>query len=79
MFEDAWPSLPMTDRSLVGAGCLSCRNLTDLVESTCLAFPGGIPLAILQDRVPHDHAYPGDRGIRFQPAEVRPGRPAPIR
>jgi hypothetical protein len=42
--------------------------LIDLVESTCEAFPAGIPLDILQDRLRHDQAFPGDHGIRFEKA-----------
>ena len=60
------PFLPQDPPSLMGAGCLDCRHLIDLVESTCDAFPSGIPLEILQDRIPHDRHYPGDRGIQFE-------------
>ncbi len=57
---------PLDHRYLVGTGCLDCRHLIDLVESTCEAFPKGIPLEILQDGVRHDAHYPGDRGIHFE-------------
>ena len=61
------PPFPAQDLpTLMGAGCLDCRHLIDLVESTCEAFPRGIPLEILQDRIPHDRHYPGDRGIQFE-------------
>ncbi|MBK9795325.1 MAG: hypothetical protein IPP58_02295 [Holophagaceae bacterium] len=66
MTEDLSPLQPPEYRYLVGVGCLDCRHLIDLVESTCEAFPGGIPLDILQDRVRHDAHYPGDRGIHFE-------------
>lgn len=55
------------DTQLVGAGCLSCANLIDLVEGICLGFPQGIPEAIRQDRVRHDQPFPGDGGFRFTP------------
>jgi hypothetical protein len=57
---------PLDQRFLVGTGCLECKHLIDLVESTCEAFPEGIPLDILQDRVRHDASYPGDHGVRFE-------------
>ena len=60
---------------LVGSRCLDCLHLTDLLEGTCQAFPGGIPEDILQDRVLHDRPYPGDHGLRFDSASERQGRP----
>lgn len=66
MPQDSSDSQPMDHRYLVGAGCLECNHLIDLVESVCEAFPGGIPLEILQDKVKHDTSYPGDHGIRFE-------------
>jgi hypothetical protein len=59
---------PLDQRFLVGSGCLECGHLIDLVESTCEAFPAGIPLDILQDRLRHDQPFPGDHGIRFEKA-----------
>ncbi len=57
------------EADLVGSGCLNCRHLVDLVEGTCLAFPDQIPLDILQDRIRHDRPFPGDHGLRFEPAQ----------
>ena len=68
MPQDPPPFLPLDQRSLVGTGCLDCAHLIDLVESTCEAFPVGIPLDILQDRVRHDRSYPGDHGIQYKKA-----------
>jgi len=68
MPQDPPSSLPLDQRYLVGTGCLDCKHLTDLVESTCEAFPKGIPFEILQDRVRHDTPYPGDHGIHFEKA-----------
>lgn len=53
---------------LVGAKCMECRHLIDLVEGICLAFPERIPKDIMQDRVHHTGPYPGDHGLRFERA-----------
>ncbi len=68
MPQDFSASQPLDHRYLVGAGCLECSHLIDLVESVCEAFPGGIPLEILQDKVKHDASYSGDHGIQFEKA-----------
>ncbi len=68
MPQDPPQFLPLDQHSLVGTGCLDCLHLIDLVESTCEAFPKGIPLDILQDRVRHDRSYPGDHGILYEKA-----------
>jgi len=66
MPQEPSPLQALDHRFLVGVGCLDCRHLIDLVESTCLAFPAGIPLEILQDVVHHDRSYPGDHGLHFE-------------
>jgi hypothetical protein len=38
------------------------------VAGACAAFPNGIPDAIAEGDVEHREPYPGDRGIRFEPA-----------
>jgi len=65
---------------LIPAQCARCRHLlgmattvpvTDLeseVEPACTAFPRGIPRAIQEGRHRHRRPYPGDGGIRFEPA-----------
>lgn len=55
--------------------CLDCIHLHDIKpgqESTCDAFPEGIPQPIIWGN--HDHLTPfdGDNGIRF---EQQPGPP----
>lgn len=34
----------------------------------CAAFPDGIPAVILGNRFDHHAEYPGDHGIRYEPA-----------
>jgi hypothetical protein len=36
---------------------------------TCAAFPDGIPTVIEDGSFDHANPYPGDNGIRFQPAK----------
>lgn len=38
--------------------------------SVCMAYPGGIPFAILANQVDHRKKYPLDRGIRFAPVSL---------
>lgn len=49
--------------------CPSCRNLIDRERWRCRAYPLGIPAAILVGRWDHRRPFPGDNGIRFEPAE----------
>lgn len=48
--------------------CFTCKHLNreNPAESTCTAFPKGIPLPILANKHDHRTAYPDDRGIRYE-------------
>jgi len=65
----------------ISAQCIGCkhfhgdivyRDTEEGVEENsmpaCEAFPDGIPEEITEERHDHREPYPGDRGIRFEPA-----------
>lgn len=46
--------------------CNECVHLF-AGKTACAAFPDGIPKEILLNRHDHREAYPGDKGVRFEP------------
>lgn len=47
--------------------CTYCRHIKwDAYPPACDAFPDGIPVKILVNRVDHRQRVPGDHGIQFE-------------
>jgi len=46
--------------------CMDCEYRDDESVSRCLAFPKGIPMAILLNEFDHTKPYKGDHGIQFK-------------
>ncbi len=53
--------------------CAWCKHLLPKInhpsDSTCLAFPEGIPPEVLWNKFDHKQSYPGDNGIQFEAKE----------
>lgn len=51
------------------AQCSLCRHFHagDRTRNACVAFPDGIPEAILLNRSDHRQEFAGDNGVRFEP------------
>jgi hypothetical protein len=47
--------------------CFDCKHSNH--DSTCIAFPNGIPLEILSGEVNHFLPYKGDQGIQYEVEE----------
>jgi len=55
--------------------CMECRHLhrdPNATTNTCDAFPGGIPEPLILGQRLHRKPYPGDHGVRFEPAAPAP-------
>jgi len=63
----------------IEANCFECRHLHE-DQDTCDAFPDGIPSIFLYLESVHNHPYPGDHGVMFEPIHehgVKRPRPEP--
>lgn len=49
--------------------CDLCANLLNWANSTCRAYPAGIPNDIYFNFVSHQDPYEGDNNIRFSPRD----------
>lgn len=51
--------------------CHSCKHWhrEDFAGFRCDAFPQGIPAPILESDHDHREPYPGDNGVRYEPAK----------
>lgn len=54
------------DTGAYGLMCNNCKHYRK--NATCDAYPNGIPKGLL-DKGEHNTPYPGDNGIRYEPAE----------
>ena len=52
-----------------GPVCIHCKHWNMVERRICLAFPNGIPTAILLGENDHSKSFPGDGGFRFVPLE----------
>jgi hypothetical protein len=68
MFSDRNRFVSDGDDFQMMASCGRCKHKR-LGKTTCEAFPRGIPEDILRGDHLHTSAYPGDKGIRFEPIE----------
>ncbi len=53
---------------IVDPPCRSCAHRSKTDFTLCLAFPGGIPIEILQGKNDHRGPFPGDKGITYTKA-----------
>lgn len=55
------------DVTEIKPACQTCKHRSKVLPGICLAFPDGIPNAILFGQHDHTTAYEGDHGVRYAP------------
>jgi hypothetical protein len=57
--------------------CFECRHFgeDEFGAPVCTAFPAGVPREIYFEGFDHRQPFPGDQGIRWEPAEGVAGYP----
>ena len=53
--------------------CLLCLH-RDFLSEGCAAFPGGLPTEIVTGAFDHREPFPGDGGVRWEPADAEAAR-----
>lgn len=60
-----------TEHAVYSPVCTFCRHLMLGKLRACDAFPDGIPFEIWDGKNDHRKPFEGDRGIQFQPIDVK--------
>lgn len=59
----------VSNAKMITPQCAKCEYRDAEAPNRCLAFPQGIPVDILTNKVSHKKPYKGDHGIQFKEKE----------